>query len=136
VIAVDTSSLIAYLSGERGADVDATALAFEHRQAALPPIVLTEVVSDPTLSSEVKTLLASLPMLEVLGGYWERASLLRARMTAQGRRARLADTLITQSCLDHDVELVTRDRDFIAFAHATGLRLLAARPGRSRRAAR
>jgi hypothetical protein len=127
VIAVDTSSLIAYLSGGHGTDVDATALAMEHRQAALPPVVLTELVSDPALPSEVKALLASLPMLEVLDGYWERAGLLRARILAQGRRARLADTLITQSCLDHDVELVTRDRDFIAFARAAGLRLLAAR---------
>ena len=107
--------------------MDATALALEHRQAALPPVVLTELVSDPALSSDVKTLLASLPMLEVLGGYWERAGLLQARMLAKGRRAPLADTLITQSCLDHDVEIVTRDRDFIAFAHAAGLRLLAAR---------
>lgn len=127
MIAVDSSSLIAYLSGGHGTDVDATALAMEHRQAALPPVVLTELLSDPALSPEVKTLLASLPMLEVLGGYWERAGLLRVRMLAQGRKARLADTLITQSCLDHDVELVTRDRDFIGFAHAAGLRLLAAR---------
>jgi len=127
VIAVDSSSLIAYLSGGRGADVDATALALEHRQAALPPVVLTELVSDPALPADVKTLLASLPMLEVLGGYWERAGLLRARMLGEGRRAPLADTLITQSCLDHDVELVTRESDFIAFAHAAGLRLLAAR---------
>jgi predicted nucleic acid-binding protein len=128
VIAVDSSSLIAYLSGGHGTDVDATALAMEHRQAALPPVVLTELVSDPTLSSDVKGLLTALPMLAVLDGYWERAGLLRARILAQGRKARLADTLITQSCLDHDVELVTRDRDFIAFAHAAGLRLLAARP--------
>jgi predicted nucleic acid-binding protein len=130
VIAVDSSSLIAYLSGGQGPDVDATGLAMEHRQAALPPVVLTELVSDPGLSSDVKALLASLPSLEVLDGYWERAGLLRARILAQGRRARLADTLITQSCLDHDVELVTRDRDFIAFARAAGLRLFAARSGK------
>jgi predicted nucleic acid-binding protein len=127
VIAVDSSSLIAYLSGGRGTDVNATALAMEHRQAILPPVVLTELVSDPTLSSETKALLASLPMLDVLDGYWERAGLLRARILARGRKARLADTLIAQSCLDHDVELVTRDRDFILFARNTGLRLLAGR---------
>ena len=126
MIAVDTSSLIAYLSGDRGADVDATALALEHRQAALPPVVLTELLSDPALPADVKTLLAALPMLDPLDGYWERAGLLRARMLAQGRKSRLADTLITQSCLDHDVELVTRDRDFIALARVAGLRLLSA----------
>jgi predicted nucleic acid-binding protein len=127
VIAVDSSSWIAYLAGERGTDVDAIALALEHRQVALPPVVLTELLSDPALSSEVKILLGSLPMLEVLGGYWERAGLLRARMLAQGRKARLADTLIAQSCLDHDAELVTRDRDFVALGRAVGLRLVAVR---------
>lgn len=127
MIAVDSSSWIAYLGGGRGTDVEAIALALEHRQAVLPPVVLTELLSDPALSSEVKTLLGSLPMLEVLGGYWERAGLLRGRMLAQGRRARLADTLIAQSCLDHDAELVTRDRDFVALARAAGLRLLGAR---------
>jgi predicted nucleic acid-binding protein len=129
VIAVDSSSWIAYLAGGRGADVDALALALEHRQAALPPVVLTELLSDPTLSSEVKALLGSLPILEVLEGYWERAGLLRARMLARGRKARLTDTLIAQSCLDHDAELVTRDRGFVALARAAGLRLLAARSG-------
>jgi predicted nucleic acid-binding protein len=127
VIAVDSSSWIAYLAGDRGSDVDAIALALEHRQAALPPVVLTELLSDPVLASEVKTLLGALPMLEVLGGYWERAGVLRARLLAQGRKARLADTLITQSCLDHEVELITRDRDFIVLARAAGLRLLGAR---------
>jgi predicted nucleic acid-binding protein len=127
VIAVDSSSWIAYLAGDRGSDVDAIALALEHRQAALPPVVLTELLSDPVLASEVKTLLGALPMLEVLGGYWERAGVLRARLLAQGRKARLADTLITQSCLDHEVELITRDRDFIVRARAAGLRLLGAR---------
>jgi predicted nucleic acid-binding protein len=127
VIAVDSSSWIAFLAGERGSDVEAIALALEHRQAALPPVVLTELLSDPVLPPDVRTLLGALPMLEVLAGYWERAGTLRARLTAQGRKARLADTLITQSCLDHDVELVTRDRDFLALARAAGLRLLGAR---------
>jgi len=127
VIAVDSSSWIAYLAGGRGSDVEAIALALEHRQAVLPPVVLTELLSDPALTADVKTLLGSLPMLEVLAGYWERAGVLRARLLAQGRKARLADTLITQSCLDHDVELVTRDRDFITLARAGGVRLFGAR---------
>ncbi len=37
---------------------------------------------------------------------------------------RMADALIAQSCLDHDVALVTRDRDFRNFARAAGLRRL------------
>ena len=72
MIAIDASSLVAYLSGAAGADVEAAAIALEHRQAAL----------------------------------------LRAKTLDRGLRARLADSLIAQSCLDHEVELVTRDTEF------------------------
>jgi predicted nucleic acid-binding protein len=34
--------------------------------------------------------------------------------------------LIAQACLDHDVELVTRDHDFDALAVMAGLRLIPA----------
>ena len=124
MIAVDTSSLVAYLSGATGADVEATAVALEHRQAALPPLVLSELLSDPKLRRDVKEAFLALPLLEILEGYWERAGLLRARILAHGRRARLADTLIAQSCLDHDVGLVTRDSDFGHFRRLAGLQLL------------
>ena len=127
MIAVDTSSFIAYLSGAEGPDVDATALALVHRQAVLPPVVLSELLSDPQVPRGVKDLFVRLPVLEVTAGYWARAGLLRAKALAHGRRAPLADTLIAQSCLDHDIELVTRDADFQYFARAAGLKLLGAR---------
>jgi predicted nucleic acid-binding protein len=127
VIAIDSSSFVAYLDGRIGADVEATELALAHRQATLPPAVLTELLSDPVLSGELRTLLVGLPSLSVLDGYWERAGLLRARILARKRRARLADTLIAQSCLDHDVELVARDPDFAPFAEIGGLKLFSAR---------
>ena len=107
MIAVDTSSFVAYLSGVEGLDVEATGWALEHRQAAVPPVVLSELLSDPKLAPDVKELFVSLPLLDVTHGYWERAGLLRAKVLAQGRRARLADTLITQSCLDHGVGTIT-----------------------------
>jgi len=82
-------------------DVEAVGLALAHRQAVLPPVVLSELLSDPELPHAVKPLFAGLPMLPLSDGYWERAGLLRARVLARGRKARLADTtLITQSCLD------------------------------------
>lgn len=130
MIAIDTSSFLAYLSGAEGLDVEATGLALEHRLAAVPPVVLSELLSDPHLSREVRDLFVRLPLLDVTDGYWERAGLLRAKVIAHGRRARLADTLIAQSCLDHDVELVTRDADFRAFVRAAGLRLFSPRTHR------
>ena len=126
MIAIDTSSLIAYLSGHVGLDVEATGLALEHRQAVLPPVVLSELLSEPRLRGDVKDLLVALPMLELVDGYWERAGLLRAKTLARKRKAALADVLIAQACLDHDVELVTRDHDFSALAITAGLRLIPA----------
>lgn len=124
MIALDTSSLIAYLAGAGGLDVEATGLALEQKQAVLPPVVLCELLSDPKLSRSVRTLFTQLPILGVLEGFWERAGLVRARIIAARRKAPLADALIAQSCLDHDVTLVTRDADFRHFARLAGLRLV------------
>jgi predicted nucleic acid-binding protein len=124
VIAVDTSSLIAYLGGATGRDVAVIETALREHQLVLPPVVLMETLSDPALPPTLRTLLASLPMLEIGSGYWERAGLLRAGILAQRRKARVADALIAQSCLDHGVPLVTRDRDFRNFARAAALALL------------
>jgi predicted nucleic acid-binding protein len=63
-------------------------------------------------------------MLEIGEGYWERAGRLRARVLGAGRRARLADTLIAQACLDRDVPLVTHDSDCRHFSRLVKLRVL------------
>jgi predicted nucleic acid-binding protein len=36
----------------------------------------------------------------------------------------MGDVLVAQSCLDHKVPLITRDRDFRHFARLAGLKLL------------
>jgi predicted nucleic acid-binding protein len=43
---------------------------------------------------------------------------------AKRRKARLGDALIAQSSIDHGIPLLTRDRDFRAFAGAAGLDLV------------
>ena len=92
----------------------------------LPPVVLTELLSSPGADEDTKALLRQLPLLQVTPGYWNRAATLRAGILVRGLRARLADTLICQSCLDHDLPLVTRDRDFRHFAKYGGLTLVPA----------
>jgi hypothetical protein len=121
VIALDTSSLIAYLGGERGADVESIDRALESSQAVLPPVVLTEILSRPHLDARVARLLRALPLLELHPGYWERAAATRAAVLARKLRARLADTLISQSCIDHGVPLITRDGGFAHFVTHVGL---------------
>ena len=115
MIALDTSAVIAYLSGADGPVAERAGAAFAAQQACLPLVVLAELLSDPVLPVAVAALLKELPRLELKDGYWERSGLLRAKILARGQKARLADTLIAQNCLDHHVPLVTADRDFRHF---------------------
>ena len=124
MIAADSSSLIAHLSGEQGEDVEILDQALSDHLLVLPPVVLAELLSDPKLPALLSELLKVLPLLETTHGYWHRAGALRAKALSRGRKARLADTLIAQSCLDHDVPLIARDRDFRVFAKFAGLELL------------
>lgn len=125
MIAVESSALIAYLSGSSSsAAVEATDVALRERQVCLPPVVLSELFSDPRLPARVGSLLLELPLLTVLDGYWERAGRLRAKVLTARRRARLADTLSAQSCLDHGVPLIALDRDFRRFAAVSSLELI------------
>ena len=124
MIALDSSALIAYLQGDDGPAAQAVEVVLAERQACLPPVVLTEITSDPTLPPRVAALVKSLPLLSSDEGYWERAGMLRARVLAKGQKARLADTLIAQSCVDHGVALVAADSDFRRFVRIGGLRLL------------
>lgn len=123
MIAIDTSSWSAYLGGELGSDVDAVDRAIELGHAVLPPVVLSELLSNSGLPDTAASLFLRLPVLEISEGYWERCGRLRARVLTKGLRARLADTLIATSCLDHGVALVTRDPDFRHFANIGGLLL-------------
>jgi len=123
MIAVDTSSWIAFLEGDAGADTELLDRALQDRQVLMAPVVLAEVVSDPKLPADVLQTLSDLPLLEIGPGYWQRAGQLRARVLAKGRKARLGDALIAQTCIDHGIPLLTRDRDFRAFADAAGLDL-------------
>ena len=124
MIAVDSSSLIAFLAGDEGRDVDWLDQALALKQAALPPVVLTEILSAPGIDRDAADLLRGLPVLDIRSGFWERAAETRARILAKRLRARLADTLIAQTCIDHRVPLVTRDRDFRHFSAHAGLDLL------------
>lgn len=124
MIAVDSSTLVPFLAGDEGRDTDWLDKALVLQQAVLPPVVLTEVLSAPELGRETADLLRGLPVLDIRSGFWERAAETRARILANRLRARLADTLIAQTCIDHGVPLVTRDRDFRHFAAHAGLDLL------------
>jgi hypothetical protein len=125
MLAADTSSVVAYLQGAAGPDVEQLDEALAEGRLHLPAPVLAELLSNPKLPTAVAAELTEIPLLEPTPGFWERAGRLRATVLARRRKARLADALIAQLCLDHSLRLITRDRDFRAFADAAGIDLLA-----------
>jgi predicted nucleic acid-binding protein len=124
MIAADTSTWIAFLEGEHGDDVQFLDRALHDRQVLMVPVVLTELLSDPHLASDVSETLAQIPMIEVKSGYWERTGRLRAKVLSKRRKARLGDALIAQACLDSNVTLITRDADFVAFSDNAELEIV------------
>ncbi len=124
MIAIDTSTWAFYLGGGTGEDAQLLDKALEDRQVVMAPVVLTELLSDPRLPSNVAKTLSEVPLIEIEPGFWERAGMLRAKVLAKRRKARLGDALIAQSCIDRGIPLLTRDRDFQAFAQAAGLGLV------------
>lgn len=131
MIAADTSTWIAFLEGRSGDDVEVLDRALKDQQVLMPPVVLTELLSDPELPAPVARNLLEVPLMEIGEEYWKRAGGLRAKVLARQRKARLGDALIAQSCLDQGVTLLTRDRDFRSFAQAAGLQLLMHRDQRA-----
>jgi predicted nucleic acid-binding protein len=124
VIAVDSSSLIAFFSGDVSADTDAVHEALLNDTLTLPPAVLSEVLCQPSTHPRMQQLIVKLPMLTPRDGYWLRVALLRRKLFEHKRKAKLGDALIAQSCIDHDIPLLTRDEDFRHYAKHAGLKLV------------
>jgi len=123
MIACDTSSLVAFTQNAPGADVNKVADALGAALLVLPPATLTEFLSNPHTQAAASALTAGLRILDIAPGYWRRAAASRATLIGKSLKARLADALIAQSCIDADVPLITRDADFRHFAKHCGLKL-------------
>lgn len=123
MIAVDSSTLVDFMKGTRGAQVDAFIACLRAGDIVLPPVALSEILSDPQLPAEHRRLILEWPVLEPSDGYWIRAGDSRAKLLSLKLRARLPDTLIAQSCIDHRVPLIARDEDFRHFVKYCGLKL-------------
>lgn len=122
MICADFSTFMSWLDGKPGADVDRLAAALADRTLRMAPPVLSEVLSR-SRTPDLEAVFMNLIQLPIEEGFWERAGRSRACILDLGLRARLADTLIAQCCIDADVPLITRDPDFRHFAAHCGLRL-------------
>lgn len=123
MIAADTSALSSYFKGDVCREADLIHIALGANDICLPPVVLTELLSDPVARREMEETVVGFPLLPILEGYWERAGLNRRQLIQKGLKAKTADTLIAQSCIDHDVVLIARDPDFRHFVQYCGLKL-------------
>jgi len=120
MIAADTSALIAFLEGMPGKDIEQLDAAAAGGNLVLPPVTIVEALG---AAKQLQAILENLTLLEITPGYWDRAGHNRRLLRERGLKANLGDTLIAQSCIDHNVSLITRDNDFHHFAKHCGLRL-------------
>ncbi len=123
MIAADTSALSAFFKGDNGRDVELVEMALNAKTICVAPVVATEMLSDPLANQAMMQTVAEFTKLPILDGYWERAGHTRRVLRQKGLKAKVADTLIAQSCIDHGVALITRDGDFRHFAKHCGLKL-------------
>jgi hypothetical protein len=121
--AIDSSVTIAWLQGQVGEETERLDTLIRSGDAVLTPVTVTELLSGRRLLPEVAELLSQMPVVRTKRGYWERTGRLRSELLKRGRKAGLGDAFIAQACIDHDVPLLTCDRDFAAFAEFGGLKL-------------
>jgi predicted nucleic acid-binding protein len=126
VYAIDTNILIAWLENSTVLTrlPDTLGQDIMYGRLMLPPLVISEFCAGRNVTPEMVAITQKLRCLPILTGYWERAGLMRGRLLAAGRRARLGDSLIAQSCIDADIPLLTLDTDFAIYTEAEGLKLV------------
>jgi predicted nucleic acid-binding protein len=123
LIAVDNSSLVAFSAGASGDDVDRIVDALARAELIIPPPTLAEFASYPHRTPEELAAVAAAPLMTLEDGYWLRAGANRRLILSKGLKARLADTLVAQCCIDAGVPLIARDGDYRHFAQWCGLML-------------
>lgn len=124
MIGIDASVAIPWFEGADFPEVRLMDELIWNNTAVYPAVVVAEILSGAKASTALSTAFPDAVILPIEPGYWIRAGQLRSKIKSLGRRARLADTLVAQACLDADVPLLARDSDFEVFAEVAGLRLL------------
>jgi predicted nucleic acid-binding protein len=115
MFALDTSVLTHFLQGSLDECTQLAGRHIEAKQAFLPPVVAAEILTLFGYDHTANLVIEKIDLLEIKKGYWQRAGMLRHSLHKKGLKLKLPDTLIAQSCIDHNVPLITSDTDFEKF---------------------
>lgn len=121
MIVADTSSLSNFLKREGTADANLVKKALTDGTLILSPVVVAELLSSPNMTDALKSAIQDLPVLDLHPGFWERVGTNRATLLRAGKKARLADSMIATSSLDHGIPIIARDNDYRHFSQHFGL---------------
>jgi hypothetical protein len=130
LLVVDTSVWIDFLNGHRSFESDYLAACLaDNVPVVVPGMVLAEILAGLRTEAEavrIESLLAALDAAPEPSpdDYRAAAAIYRSCRRAGRSVGAIVDCLIAQVCLRNGYVLLTRDRDFIAIAASTGLRLV------------
>ena len=122
MVAADTSAWLDFSKAIESHACKLLESALLQNTLVIPYPVLFEVLSGPGITDEAYSGILKLPRLDILEGFWERASKTRRILLKRKIKVPAMDCLIAQNCMDHKVSLITCDRDFISF-EKMGLKL-------------
>jgi predicted nucleic acid-binding protein len=124
MISADTSVLVAYLQGKNLPQTLLLENALLNDELIISKIVICELLSDPKLTKRQIEIINSLPTLEIFKDFYKNAGLNRAKLISKKLKARLADSLIAQNCIDNNIALITLDADFRHFEKYCSLKIV------------
>ena len=120
----DTSIWIDYFLGKPGEDLDLFRAGLNEGRVVMAPAVLSELLSSTEMTADVEKALSEMPFAAPAPDFWKKTGNLRRLLAKQGTNATLADCLVVQSCLEHDLPLLTRDKGIKKFGAKAGLTLI------------
>lgn len=120
----DTSIWIDYFLGKPGDDLELFRNRLNEGQVVMAPSVLSELLSSTAMPATVEKALLEIRFATPSSHFWQETGKLQRHLAKLGTHATLADCLVAQSCLEHKLPLLTRNRAIIKFGPKVGLNLL------------
>lgn len=123
IVTADSSVMIDYFKGINSKETKLVYEMIEEKSLTLPPMVISELLSNHNLDDVAIETISVMPTLDVQDGFWIRSGLSRAKILSKKLKARMLDVQIAQICIDNDVAIVTKDKDFRHFKKYLGLKI-------------